>query len=262
MYIENEINGHSTRPDPISQSQEVPRRLGGIREVAELWRVEGPAIFFRHALQRYGSPFFNRLYVFEFDLARTASLEPLSQILPSGVTTRHFRGADDIERLSMLLAQVRPTYSAEQRLLRGDIATVALADEELVGYAWVTFRERWVSEIRATIAPQAGDVLGYDKRITPKWRGKGMQYALSVAMLQNLAEQGYRRLLSWVDALNTRSLKNQRRVGRRKVADIISIPPLRILRVRTCSPNDRIRIEKRTAISRISCELSPHSPHR
>jgi GNAT superfamily N-acetyltransferase len=148
----------------------------------------------------------------------------------------------------MLLAQTGRAYLAGQRLLRGDVATVAMAERELVGYAWVTFRERWISEIRATIVPQDRDVLGYDKRITPKWRGKGMQYALSVATLQNLAAGGYGRLLNWVDALNTRSLRNQRRVGRRKIADIISIPPLRILRVRICSPNDRIRIEKRTAI--------------
>jgi len=60
----------------------------------------------------------------------------------------------------MLLAQTGQAYSARQRLLRGDVATVAMAERELVGYAWVTFRERWISEIRATIVPQDRDVLG------------------------------------------------------------------------------------------------------
>jgi GNAT superfamily N-acetyltransferase len=236
------------RVRPVLQSQDAARHLSGMSEVAELWRVEGPIIFLRHALQRYGPALFNHLYVFEFDLARAAKLEPLGQILPPGVTTQLFRSADQIDPLTTLLAQAGPTHSAEQRMLRGDVAILAMAGEKLVGYAWATFKERWISEIRATIVPRDDEVLQYDKRILPKWRGKGMQYALSVAILPYLADLGYRRTLNWVDAVNTRSLKNQRRLGKRKVADIISVPPLRIMRVRNCSPADGVKIEKRPAV--------------
>lgn len=225
-----------------------PRPLSGTSELAELLRVEGPIIFFKHALQRYAPTLFNHLYVFEFDLARAAELESSAQNLPHGVTTQLFRSASEMNRLAAILARAGSTRSAEQRMLRGDVAILAMAGDELVGYAWATFKERWISEIRATIVPAGDEVLQYDKRIMPKWRGKGMQYALSVAILPYLAKLGYRRTLNWVDAVNTRSLKNQRRLGKRKVADIISLPALRILRVRNCSAADGIRIEKRVPL--------------
>ena len=217
------------------QSEDPPRPLAGVSELVELLRVEGPSIFLRHALQRYAPALYNHLYIFEFDLTRAAGLESSAQNLPPGVTTQLFSHASQTDQVAAMLAQARITRSAEQRMLRGDVAIVAMAGDELVGYAWATFKERWISEIRATIIPANLDVLQYDKRIMPKWRGKGLQYALSVAVLPYLAELGYRRTLNWVDALNTRSLKNQRRLGKRKVADIISLPLLGVLRVHNVS---------------------------
>lgn len=230
------------------QLEGAPRQLSGIDELVELMRVEGPIIFIRHALQRYAPALFNHLCVFEFDLSRVAALESSAQNLPSGVTTRLFHSAAETDLLAKILAQADSSSSAVQRMLRGDVAILAMAGDELVGYAWATFGERWISEVRATIVPRYDEILQYDKRIMPKWRGKGMQYALSVAILPYLAKPGYRRTLNWVDSLNTRSLKNQRRLGKRKVADIISVPPLRILRLRNCSATEGIIIARRAPL--------------
>jgi predicted amino acid-binding ACT domain protein len=179
-------------------------------------------------------------------LARASQFESDSKYLPDGVTTRLFSGQGEIAALTEILAQgeVNPT-SVEQRIARGDLAILAMAGAELVGYSWATFKERWISEARATMVPHEGDVLMYDKRIMPRWRGKGLQFALSVAMQLPLSRLGYTRALVWVDSLNTRSLKNQRRLGRRKVAAIISSPAFGILRVRNYSADGRITIERR-----------------
>ena len=226
--------------------QDVVRPLGGLSKLIEMYRIEGPAIFIKHALQRYAPPLFNRLYFFEFDLARAIELESPAELLPGGVSTQILYGKDEVARLTKILAQGEVvSASVAQRLERGDVAIIAMAGDEFVGYSWATSKERWIAEIRAIIVPRAGEVLMYDKRIMPSWRGKGLQYALSVAKLLYLSELGYTCALVWVDALNTRSLKNQRRLGRRKVAEATSVPALGILHVRNFSAADSLTIKKR-----------------
>jgi GNAT superfamily N-acetyltransferase len=220
-----------------------PRRLGGLRGVTELLRVEGPLTFLKHAMQTYASPFVSRFYFFEYDLARAAQME--ADVLPPGVTARIFRGIEELESLVAILAQTGMSRAeVTRRMALGDIVALAMAGDELVGYTWATSRERWVSEIKATVFPRADEIVQYDKRVMPKWRGQGLQYAISGIILPHLARMGYKRTLGWVDALNTRSLKNQRRLGKRKIAGVISIPALRIMRVRNYSDSDMIRIER------------------
>jgi hypothetical protein len=215
----------------------------------EMFRIEGPVIFIKHALQRYAPPLFNRLYFFEFDLARAMEPERPAGFLPGGVTTQIVSGKSEIARLTKILAQGEVVSAfVEQRMERGDVAIIAMADDELVGYSWATSKERWIAEIRASIVPRPGEVLMYDKRIMPRWRGKGLQYPLSVAKLLYLSELGYTRALVWVDALNTRSLKNQRRLGRRKIAEATSLPALGILHVRNFSAADSLIIKKRAPV--------------
>ena len=64
------------------QSQDTSRPLGKFSNLVELLRIEGPIIFFKHALQRYATQFFNELYIFEFDLARASQFESDSKYLP------------------------------------------------------------------------------------------------------------------------------------------------------------------------------------
>jgi L-amino acid N-acyltransferase YncA len=81
----------------------------------------------------------------------------------------------------------------------------------------------------------------------PRWRGRGLQYPLTVPLFRYLSEQGYRRSLHWVNALNTRSLKNQRRQGKRKIATIVSSPLVGIVHLRNVSPEASITLKKRNA---------------
>jgi hypothetical protein len=224
-----------------------PRRsLGGIHGVAELLRIEGPVTFLTHALQRYGSRLVGRHYFFEFDLAGTVRLGWDATSLPPGIRSHIFQGTDEVEYLARLAAQSGMREAAvEQRVAGGDLVAIALAGDELVGYSWATSRERWASEIGGTVLPREGEIVQYDERVMPKWRGKGLYYPISAAMLPDLLKLGYRRTLVWVDAFNTRSLKNQRRFGKRKIADVVSIPALGILRLHNYPDSDGIRIERR-----------------
>jgi hypothetical protein len=87
----------------------------------------------------------------------------------------------------------------------------------------------------------------------------GLHYPLTVPVLRYLSEQGYRRTLGWVNALNTRALKNQRRQGKRKIATIVSSPLLGLAHLRNVSPEAGITLEKKkpslTTVSR-----SAHAP--
>jgi hypothetical protein len=51
--------------------------------------------------------------------------------------------------------------------------------------------------------------------------------------------------LVWVNALNTRSLKNQRWRGNRKLATIVSSPLLGLFHLRHVSPEADITLEKK-----------------
>ena len=74
----------------------------------------------------------------------------------------------------------------------------------------------------------------------------GLHYPLTVPIFRYLSEQGYRRTLGWVNALNTRSLKNQRRQGKRKIATIVSSPLLGFVHLRNVSPEAGITFEKKS----------------
>jgi hypothetical protein len=213
----------------------------------ELLRFEGPVMFARHALQRYASRLVTRLYVFELDLARAASFDASTHPFPPGVTTRIFQGENDVGPLMALLAQARvPPENVKQRMARGDLVFVAAAGDEPVCYSWTAFRETWIAEAAVTIVPRDDELIRYDDRVMPRWRGQGLQNAMGVAINPHLAKLGYKRSLAWVDALNIRVLKNQRRMGKRKVAEIIRVPALGIVRVRNYSAVDGVTIEKRT----------------
>jgi hypothetical protein len=73
----------------------------------------------------------------------------------------------------------------------------------------------------------------------------GLHYPLTLPVLRYLSEHGYRRTLGWVNALNTRALKNQRRQGKRKIATIVSSPLLGLAHLRNVSPEAGIKLEKK-----------------
>ena len=208
--------------------------------------VEDGGILCKLALSKFTHPLFNVYHVFDFNLASVYQL-PATQF-PPGVTLRLFRGEGDVTYVAPMLARAGMSLkTVEHRMRRGDLAAIVLADdEELAAYSWTTFAEAWIAEVRATLPLRSDEAARYDSLVMPRWRGRGLNYPLSLPISRYLFEHGYRRTLSWVSALNTRSLRTQLRQGKRKIATIVSSPLLGFVHLRNLSPAVGITLERRT----------------
>ena len=218
-----------------------PRKL---ERYLQILAVEDWRILLEAAARRLTHPLLNVYHVFEFELANVHRLPPKD--FPDGIALRLFRGERDTANVVAMLSRIGvPAPSAEQRMRRGDLAALILAgDSELVGYTWTTFGEAWLPEVGATLRLCGDEAVRFDSLIMPRWRGRGFNYTLTIPISRYLCDQGYRRTFSWVNALNSRSLKTQLRQGKRRVAIIVSSPFLGILRVRNLSKEAGITLER------------------
>ena len=207
--------------------------------------VEDANILCKFALSKLTHPLFNVYHVFDFNLASVYQL-PATQF-PPGVTLRLFHGEGDVTYVAAMMARAGMSLkTVEHRMRRGDLAALVFAnDEELAAYSWTTFAEAWIAEVRATLPLRSDEAVRYDSLVMPRWRGKGLNYPLSLPISRYLFEQGYRRTLSWVSALNTRSLRTQLRQSKRKIATIVSSPLLGLVHLRNLSPAVGITLEQR-----------------
>jgi GNAT superfamily N-acetyltransferase len=216
-----------------------------IKRLLQTLAVENWRILCKLAVRKFSHPLFNVYYIFEFDLARAHELSPA--LLPAGITIRLFRGEREISPLAKLLVEAGLSgATVEQRMRRGDLVALALTDDgKLAAYAWATYSDVWIPEVRAGLPLRSDEAVRFDTLVMPRWRGRGLHYPLTVPVLRYLSEQGYRRTLAWVNALNTRSLKNQRWRGNRKLATIVSSPLLGLFHLRNVSPEAGITLEKK-----------------
>ena len=191
-------------------------------------------------------PFFNVQHFFEFDLAQVNRLSLANAKLPPGGIIRIFRGANEIDTIceNLKRADVSPLV-IRHRLERGDMIAMVLCDAELAAYTWVTFSEVWVSEIHRKLTLNRGEAVQFDTLVMPSWRGKGLQYAVTVPILQRLADEGCRLTLAWVNAFNRRSIKNQLRQGKHRIATLVSFPLFGIVWPYETSPGTSLKLLKR-----------------
>jgi hypothetical protein len=177
-----------------------------IRRLLQTLAVEDWRILFKLAAWKLSHPLFNVYHIVEFDLARAHELSPAP--LLAGITVRLFRGEGEIGPFAALLVEAGlPSATVEQRMRRGDLVALALTDdEELAAYAWTTFTDGWIPQVRAGLLLRSDEAVRFDTLVLPRWRGMGLHYPLTVPIFRYLSEQGYRRTLGWVNALNTRAL--------------------------------------------------------
>jgi hypothetical protein len=182
-------------------------------------------------------PLFSLQCVFAFDLEHASELSSGIRQLPQGTTVSILRGLDDLEPASAALRlAAMPSSTIKRRLTRGDAVAVAFVGKELAAYTWVTFKEVWISEIRRTLVLRDDEAVQFDTLVMPRWRGKGLQYGLTLPVLQDLAQRKYRRTLAWVNWFNQRSMKNQIRQGKRRISTIISVPAVDLVWLRNIPP--------------------------
>lgn len=191
-------------------------------------------------------PLFSLQHLYEFDLARAKDLSSSAKQLPPGITVQLFRGEGDIDSAAEKLQRAGvPTALVQERMKRGDMVALALSDGQLAAYTWVTFADAWIAEAGRTLPLRGDEAVQFDTLVLPQWRGRGLQYALTVPVLEHLSEQGYRRTLAWVDARNKRSIKNQLRQGKRRIATVAGSPLLGVARLQNVSAAAGIALEKR-----------------
>jgi hypothetical protein len=207
--------------------------------------VEDSRTSLNFAVQKLTRPLFNVYYVFELELAGAHKRSNSTTQLPAGITVRLFHGQEEMGWVAgKLSCGGLPTATIEQRMRRGDLVALALANEELAAYTWITFTDAWLPEVGATLPLRRNEAVQFDTLVMPHWRGKGLHYPLTAPVFRFLCEQGYRRTLNLVNALNTRPLKTQVRQGKRKIATVISSPFLGVVRLRNISPADGITLKK------------------
>ena len=196
-------------------------------------------------------PFFNVQHVFVFDLALAGQLSSVTHRLPPGIVIRIFLRPDesDLDHIFRLLAQAGMSRRiAGERLKRGDMLALATADTGTAAYTWTTFSNGWIAEARRFLLFRSDQAVQFDTLVMPSWRGKGLQYGITLPVLQYLAHLGYRQTLAWVNARNVRSIRNQLSQGKRKIATIESSPLLGLARVRRLSEEADFTIERRAAL--------------
>jgi hypothetical protein len=127
-----------------------------IRRLLQTLAVEDWRILCKLAVWKFSHPLFNVYYIFEFDLARAHELSPA--LLPAGITIRLFRGEREISPLATLLVEAGlSAATVEQQMRRGDLVALALTDDgKLAAYAWATYSDVWIPEVRAGLSPLLG----------------------------------------------------------------------------------------------------------
>ena len=191
-------------------------------------------------------PFFNVQHVFVFDLALAGQLSSARHQLPPGIAIKIFLqpSTSEVDQVFALLAQAGISRRiTQERLQRGDMLAVATADTAIAAYTWTTFSTAWIAEARRFLLLRNDQAVQFDTLVMPSWRGKGLQYALTVRVLQYLSKLEYRQTLAWVNARNVRSIRNQLSQGKRRIAMIKSCPFLGLVRMRRLSEEADFTIE-------------------
>lgn len=234
-----------------------------IRRFLQTLAVEDWHILFKLAVWKLSHPFFNVYHVFEFKLTSPEQPFRPAAELPAGFSVQLFRGEEEISRVvPQLMEAGMATPTVEERMRRGDLVAVLLTDDgELAAYSWTMFTDAWIPEVGATLRLRDDEMVRYDTLVMPKWRGKDLHLRFNIAFYRYLQEQGYKRTLSWVYALNTRSLKTQFRQGKRKIATIVSSPLLGIVSLRNVAPEADITLEKKKpSLATVSALAKPDGP--
>lgn len=204
--------------------------------------------YFKLAAWKFLEPLFNVQDIFVFDLEQAGQLSSSTHPLPDGVSIKiHLNPSEsDIGEILRRLGQAGlPRKIAEERLKRGDLLALVMADDGIAAYTWTTFSRAWMSEARRFLSMGKDQAVQYDTLVMPSWRGKGLQYAITRPVLQELARLGYKQTVAWVNVRNLRSIRNQVSQGKRRVARVRSIPFLGLAQLRMLSAEDHFTIECR-----------------
>jgi GNAT superfamily N-acetyltransferase len=127
-----------------------------------------------------------------FIVFETSLTEPIPEIvIDPRIEIRKAR-TQDLPKLKKL---VPPDHGKqfERSLTRGDICTIALVDDEIVAYVWVTVQDYSDGMIHRTIHLDPDEGFGYDAYTVPHWRGRKIRTLLQAEERRRCQEMNRRR---------------------------------------------------------------------
>jgi len=147
----------------------------------------------------------------QFVVMACSLLEPLPDLRPKiELEIRAFEPSD----LSLLTGCDFPSdiRLCAQRLKYGHLGVLALAQDQVAGYAWTyTSTQTALDRIRFDLSSK--EVLFLSDYTVPTFRGLGVHTAMTLRRLQIFQELGYQNAFACVDSKNGPSLAVYRKVG-------------------------------------------------
>jgi GNAT superfamily N-acetyltransferase len=174
-------------------------------------------------LIRLTKPFLNAYCVFELDLSRPRPSFPAKP----GFLVRLYSGEADLQAaIDALVTAGLNVADVSARLRKGDLVAVGVIGDEPAAYTWASFTEASVKELGMKVCARSNEVIQYDTLVLKPFRRRGLQLAVAEPILDYAEHHGYVRTLSWVNALNRASYKNQRKWGKKLLmtAVLLEIP--------------------------------------
>jgi GNAT superfamily N-acetyltransferase len=190
---------------------------------SETLRWEGPLWVLRRAAVQLLRPLitWDAFHVFQADLDVTPAPIPARE----GIDLRIYHAPFHLDALRLKLSLTGAVLAdqVESRLQRGDLAAVAFAGGEVAGFTWICLSPEEVRAKEPTLLLKRDEALHYHTFVIPERRGQGLHRILDSHLMRYVRDLGIARTFTVVDSRNPSSLKNQVRLGKRKVMTVVSV---------------------------------------
>jgi GNAT superfamily N-acetyltransferase len=146
----------------------------------------------------------------------------------------HMRSAEkkDLFEINALEGFVKETDFMEESLRKGDRCLLLERENRIAAFAWVTFRDFGLAPWYTLKLPPGWSYLVYIF-VRPEYRGHGVGPYLLGSLMKDLAQEGYKKLVSgmysnWESSVQFHKkmgFRLKRRLNQCKFVDIFPLPP-------------------------------------
>ena len=134
-------------------------------------------------------------------------------------------GKHNIERTASILLPLGELQEEHisDRCRRGDIVAVAYAENEPVGYSWMTFDSGLELMFGTKWIVRSNEAVFYGSYVVPKWRGNGVHSWLDLEMNSYARQRGIARTFGSISVLNSASLSLARKQAKPAIMRLVLI---------------------------------------
>ncbi len=164
-----------------------------------------------------GQPAGNRIAAAgaEFRIVNDELAGKLAEAVASSQLPPDTSGLNHSEFLNQIEADVLRRFDGGRRCY------TAWVDGQLVSYAWVSFEEEFVGELRLLLRLPPGEAYIWDCATRPEYRQRGLYTALLAFVCSELRQEQVRRAWIGTDLENLVSQRGIARAGFQHVADLV-----------------------------------------